>query len=429
MTSAKSARQLRTPRTPQDKPIEQPRPGKRGASRKFTAKREAIIAAGSDIINHQGVKGMTLASVAEAVGLSTTSITYYFKLKEELAAACIIRGIERLEAVTELAAQEGDPGARASRFIQLYFEVFARMRQGLEPPLCVFNDIKPLSQINAISVLKAHVRMFQGVRAMLAGSVVTEANRRKWDSRTLLFLATIYWIPLWITSYDLEDHSRVASRMTDLVLNGLTGPKHAGQPLPTPLRFRDPGARDQKELFLIAATELINEQGYHGASIDKISARLDVTKGSFYHHLDTKDDLIALCFSRTFDIMASAQRAAMTVSADGWTQLATACVSLAELQFSSDGPLLAFSAFTALPPEMISETVRQSERIPRRFSEMISDGVIDGSIRPVDTFIAAQMVTAMISSISELPNTAPGVEAREAVDLFARPLLFGLLND
>ena len=38
-----------------------------GATARYARKKEAIVAAASDILNHQGVKGMTLAGVASRV--------------------------------------------------------------------------------------------------------------------------------------------------------------------------------------------------------------------------------------------------------------------------------------------------------------------------------------------------------------------------
>ena len=57
---------------------------------------------------------------------------------------------------------------------------------------------------------------------------------------------------------------------------------------------------------------MVNEQGYHGTLIDKISAQLHVTKGSSYHHHhhhhhhndnNNKQDLIFTCFERTFAVL------------------------------------------------------------------------------------------------------------------------------
>src|SRR3546814_3487932 len=69
-------------------------------------------------------------------------------------------------------------------------------------------------------------------------------------------------------------------------------------------------AEPGREQFLRAATRLINELGYRGASVQRIASELNVTKGSFYHHLDAKDDLVIACYKRSFDTIAEAQRLA-----------------------------------------------------------------------------------------------------------------------
>ena len=61
--------------------------GLAAGTKRFRAKRDAILAAAAEAINEQSAKGMTFADVARRVGLNTTSVTYYFKRKEDLAAA------------------------------------------------------------------------------------------------------------------------------------------------------------------------------------------------------------------------------------------------------------------------------------------------------------------------------------------------------
>ena len=73
--------------------------GQPPATARYTRKKQAIVAAASEILNRDGIKGMTLANVAARVGLITTSVTYYFKKKEDLAVACLLEGIERFEAI------------------------------------------------------------------------------------------------------------------------------------------------------------------------------------------------------------------------------------------------------------------------------------------------------------------------------------------
>ena len=81
----------------------------RGETKRFKAKRDAILAAAADVINEQSAKGMTFADVAQRVGLNTTSVTYYFKRKEDLAAACFDATLDRLDEMLDEAHLETTP--------------------------------------------------------------------------------------------------------------------------------------------------------------------------------------------------------------------------------------------------------------------------------------------------------------------------------
>src|SRR3954467_5381910 len=93
---------------------------------RFERKREAILDAATDLLNTRGVKGLTLGLAAEAVDLSTTSVTYYFKRKDDLAAACMMRGISALMDIVTGALSETTPDAQLHALLSLYLE---RVRQ------------------------------------------------------------------------------------------------------------------------------------------------------------------------------------------------------------------------------------------------------------------------------------------------------------
>jgi AcrR family transcriptional regulator len=182
------------------------------------------------------------------------------------------------------------------------------------------------------------------------------------------------------------------------------------------------------EAFLRSATILINEQGYRGASVEKISARLNVTKGSFYHHNDNKDDLIAACFERTFAVVRQVQRAAEANGETGWDHLCAATSELVRYQLSDQGPLLRISAFSALPEAMRGETKRTMDRLAQRFGSFVVDGMVDGSIRPLDPSVAAHMVDSIINAAVELEWWVPGITPESAADLYAKPLFMGVFT-
>jgi AcrR family transcriptional regulator len=183
-----------------------------------------------------------------------------------------------------------------------------------------------------------------------------------------------------------------------------------------------------RETFLLAATRLINRRGYRGASVDKISAELNVTKGSFYHHNEAKDDLVVACFERSFEVTRRAQRLALELPGDQWDKLSACSAALAEFQLSEHGPLLRSTALTALPEQMRRVMADHSNRVSDRFASIISDGIAEGSIRPVDPFIAAQLLNATLNACADLGYLVPDVRPKAAPAVFVRPLMTGIFK-
>ena len=61
---------------------------------KFRQRQQEIISVASAVMTERGLKGMTKAIVAEHFGGGPSVLTYYFKTKEDIAAACFIRSIK-----------------------------------------------------------------------------------------------------------------------------------------------------------------------------------------------------------------------------------------------------------------------------------------------------------------------------------------------
>jgi AcrR family transcriptional regulator len=391
---------------------------------KFGRKRDTILAAATEVLNHEGVKGMTLASVAGKVGLITTSVTYYFKKKEDLAAACFLKGIERIEALVAEAAHQATPAERLFALLDLYLGMKGRIRAGDEPPIPVFSDIRALTGDHRLQVVEAYLALFRAVRDLLGKG--PEHTRGPDTAFTQMVLEQLHWMQVWLNRYPIEDFPALRDRMHDMLMHGLGPDGAVWAPRRLDPAVIGPDAGGQRETFLLAATRLINQQGYRGASVEKISAELNVTKGSFYHHHNAKDDVVVSCFRRSFQVVRNAQDAALALDADAWTRLSSAAAALMEFQLSPEGPLLRSSALSALPEGMRVEMMAQSNQISERWARMIADGIAEGSVRAVDPFIAAQMFNAGLNAAADLPVLLAGVTAAQLVDLYARPMLTGL---
>src|SRR3546814_19886283 len=92
-------------------------------------------------------------------------------------------------------------------------------------------------------------------------------------------------------------------------------------------------AGDSYSQFLRTATRLMNEVGYRGTSIDRIAAELNLTKGSFYHHLPTKDELILQCFRNSYQRLRDLREQARKAGLDAWETLISVIAQAMKYQF------------------------------------------------------------------------------------------------
>jgi AcrR family transcriptional regulator len=411
-------------------PVPHARPGKSAkVDSKYARKQQAIIAAASEILNRDGVKGMTLANVASCVGLITTSVTYYFRKKEDLAVACFLDAISRVDALVEAASHEPDPPARVQRLLQLWLELRQRIAAGEEPVVALFGDMRTLRKPQRTVVGDAYRRFFGRLCAMFEAREYAWMTPTQRAARAHILSEQIFWAVIWLRRYDPDDFERVRLRMCDILVHGLAAPGHQWRSVNVSLDDMLAGAAQEsaaQETFLIAATRLINERGYRGASVEKISERLNVTKGSFYYHHDAKDDLVVACFNRSFETMRRIQRAVLSHSDDQWERLMTLAAALIAYQMSDRGPLLRTSALVALPLSMRQEMIEAYSRISNRFAGVIADGITAGSMRAVDPIVASQMLSATLNACAEYRWWVPGATVDQADELYAKPLLMGL---
>jgi len=390
---------------------------------RFAAKRALILDTASALINARGVKGLSLGEVAERIGLGNTAVTYYFKRRDVLAAACFDCGLDLLDAQVREAAALPDTRARIARLVALHFADLADVDQGTARPIARLSDMRATDDPMRAELVRRYYAIFRIARGFFDAGADEESKLLRL-MRTHVMLETLHALPSWLDRYAGEEHDRVQARLVDLLCHGLV--PGGGTTDLAPVIAAPPQAPDR---FLDAATRLINERGYRGASVERIAAALDVTKGSFYHHLDAKDDLVLACFRHSIATIATAQQAALASEGDHRRQLSAALAALVAVQLGDGTPLLRSTALVALPPELRREVLDRTNRLARRFAGMIIDGISEGSIAAIDPLVAGQVLLSALNVAYECRGIAVRVPADRAVALYMSILLHGVLGD
>ncbi|WP_137896958.1 TetR/AcrR family transcriptional regulator [Sphingomonas sp. 2SG] len=395
-------------------------------TKRFRAKRDAILSAAAEAINEQSAKGMTFADVARRVGLNTTSVTYYFKRKEDLAAAAFEHTLDQLLAMIDEAGHATTPRERVRRYLALNMERLARVQRGEERAMAVLSDLRATEEPNRTRLMNRWREVFRRTRG-LWGPPANRAETDLFGARAHVLLENTFWLPVWLVRYEPDQYARVEARLMDVFDHGIAVPD--GRWAPQPIDLTHEESEPGRAAFLLAATRLINELGYRGASVQRIAAELNVTKGSFYHHLDAKDDLVIACYRRSFDTISDAQRLADAAGGTHWQRLASTIATLLDVQFAERTPLLRTTALSGLPGVVRTAMVDRSNRIARRFAGTMMDGIAEGSIRAVDALVAAQALMALQNAAFDMRKWAAAMPRERAVAMYASTLLFGLFDD
>lgn len=388
-------------------------------------RRDAVVQTAVELINEKGVHGMTLAEVAARLDIVATGVAYYFRRKEQLAATCFLQAIDRFQQIVGEAAPQPTPFQRVAAVFRAYAALYADICEGSTPPIVHFHDAQALGdeEVNA-----AFVRLFRSFRGLLV-TADAPVDATALAAQTHQLLAALFWSRRIMESHDSRYFAQIADGILDILRNGI-GALAAGESAPAlPLEIPPPGSPSDvgPERFLKAATELINDQGYAGASVERISARLKVTKGSFYHHVETKHDLVIQCLERTIAIMRAAQRQADEQGGSGLQEIYASFAALIDFQMSEAGPLLALKAVVSIPNPERDALLKQFGRLSNRSALVIGRGIADGSIRPIDAHIGAELLLAITNAVGDLRLWAPELDKTTIDAAYTRPFFAGLL--
>jgi AcrR family transcriptional regulator len=168
-----------------------------------------------------------------------------------------------------------------------------------------------------------------------------------------------------------------------------TGPSRRGRP-----------GYDLESLLAVAVT-VFNERGYDGTSMEDLSRRLGITKSSIYHHVGSKEELLALALDRALDGLfevANEVSSSEDPAIERLERLVRGSVAVLADRLPCVTLLLRARGNTA--------TERRALARRRQFDQIVADLVKqaerDGDIRPdVDPAITARLLFGMVNSLVE----------------------------
>ena len=186
--------------------------------------------------------------------------------------------------------------------------------------------------------------------------------------------------------------------------------------------------RERAEEVYAAALRLFTEKGYHATSMQDIAAAVGLYKGSLYHYIGSKEDLLVEVFERGMGSLLTEVEAIVAdtslCASEQLRQLVQAHVTA--VAANREALTVYLHEFRALAGEALDRVRDQRERYRVLVEEVIRRGVEDGELHTKDIGIATLALLGMCNWLVQWYRPGGRLLPRQIADRFADLVLAGL---
>ncbi len=407
---------------------------------------DAIVSAAAKHFNEQGFAHTRLEDVAADLGLTKTSISYYFASKEDLAEAVFVAATDFLhDAVDSALAAPGDSAARLTALLSAYAAQLEHAANGQRPHLAALRDLDALPDSLRLHIAgelsKCVAQINQAVAAWIAE---TGAPLGRAEPASCLILALLDWMGERQGQHRPGDDVQTdLETLNDLITHGLSassGALAAATPLDlTPdealaIFDRDARNRMKRKAFLKAGSRRFNQQGFGGTSLAEVAADLGVSRGAFYYHIEDKAEFLDQCLQRSLQIVERALDKADDADLAPLERVHSILAELIYRQAAGVEPLLRPGMAAVLEAPRQRRHLTRLKTIARRLGDALTEAAASGEARSLDTNLVEDILSSvvflnggyMLAAAKSFPGWSISTDPRTATRDYLHLLLHGL---
>jgi AcrR family transcriptional regulator len=155
---------------------------------------------------------------------------------------------------------------------------------------------------------------------------------------------------------------------------------------------------ETRKRIIGAAMILFAQSGYQVTSVAHICDSAGVSKGAFYHHFPSKQDVFRQAMEEwleTINVQITQAREAGISVPEALAQMATFMPGVYQAATEGLPMFLEFLTQAYREPELLEAMTSPTHYYRELFSDMVEDGIAEGSLREMDTDTASRVIVGL----------------------------------
>ena len=377
---------------------------------KRQSKLDAILGGAAALFNEDGIGAVSLADVAQRVGIGRATIYHYVVDREDLVFQCFQRSCE-LD--TERLAIAGEQSDMVEAVLQYFRESVSSTT-----PTAVVTDLGYMSA-DGRSIIGKAIRRNHLALIELISKGIAQGKIRPCDERVVAhaFASMISHVQMAHRWVDLSASSLDIDALVESLRIGAVADRDRRYQCNIDVeRFNrlkaasfEPGSMGEMriEQILMMASRMFNARGVEAVSLDEIASELGATRGAVYHYFSDKEELVRRCADRAHDLYEAFIDEAERSGRDSFERLSIVGHLNSQAQAGTLQPLASWIGLDAFSPGQRQRHRQRLRSLLRRTVGFAEEGIAAGDRLPFD---ARTLSVARAGAFSWIPRWEPPID-------------------
>ncbi len=186
-------------------------------------------------------------------------------------------------------------------------------------------------------------------------------------------------------------------------------------------------APSKDEEIFSEAVRIFKQKGYHATSVQDIADAVGLQKGSLYHYISSKDELLYKIFERSTGALTRRLQEIIASDATPTRKMLTAIdAHLAALTNQLDLYTVYLSERRTMTGRVTTKVRAEAERQARLVEQIIQEGITHGDFRRTDAKMAAHAILGMCNWLYQWYSPTGRLAPGEIAAIFSDLVLNGL---